>query len=263
MKIGFIGLGNMGAALAQAVSQQPDTHLLLSNYNPTKAKDIQAHLGGQLLSNKEIAEQAEVIFLGVKPHLVRTVLMDLQEQIDQTPSTIWISMAAGITLKSLAEYIPADQLVRIMPNTPVAIGQGMTTYSLSNQALALLLEQILEKSGQVQQVPESLMDAATAIAGCGPAFVYQMIEALIDAGVQSGLTAQESKVLAAQTLSGTAQMVLQSDKHPAQLRQEVTSPGGSTIAGVVALEKAGFRYAIIKAVVAAFKKTRKLGKKES
>ncbi len=148
-----------------------------------------------------------------------------------------------------------------MPNTPVAIGQGMTTYSVVNQELAPLLEQILEKSGKVQQVPEKLIDAATAIAGCGPAFVYQMIEALTDAGVQNGLTAEDAKILAAQTLAGTAQMVLSSDKHPAQLRQEVTSPGGSTIAGVVALEKEGFRYAVITAVAAALKKTRKLGKK--
>lgn len=169
-------------------------------------------------------------------------------------------MAAGVPLDSLAAFVSADKVIRIMPNTPVAIGQGMTTYSLVNQNLAPLLEQILEKSGKVQQVPESLIDAATAIAGCGPAFVYQMIEALTDAGVQNGLTAQDAKVLAAQTLAGTAQMVLTSDKHPAQLRQEVTSPGGSTIAGVVALEKEGFRYAIIKAVAAALKKTRKLGK---
>ncbi len=142
-----------------------------------------------------------------------------------------------MTIDSLAEFVSADKLIRIMPNTPVAIGQGMTTYSLVNPELAPLLEQILEKSGKVQQVPESLIDAATAIAGRGPAFVYQMIESLTDAGVQNGLTAQDAKILAAQTLAGTAQMVLTSDKHPAQLRQEVTSPGGSTIAGVVALEK--------------------------
>ncbi len=261
MKIGFIGLGNMGAALAQAVSQQADTQLLLSNHNPAKAQALQAQLGGQLFSNREIAERAEVIFLGVKPYLVQSVLSGLQEQISQNSSAIWISMAAGATLDSLAEYVSADKLIRIMPNTPVAIGQGMTTYSVVNQELAPLLEQILEKSGKVQQVPEKLIDAATAIAGCGPAFVYQMIEALTDAGVQNGLTAEDAKILAAQTLAGTAQMVLSSDKHPAQLRQEVTSPGGSTIAGVVALEKEGFRYAIIKAVAAALKKTRKLGKK--
>ncbi|WP_312248803.1 pyrroline-5-carboxylate reductase [Streptococcus parasuis] len=261
MKIGFIGLGNMGAALAQAVSQQADTQLLLSNHNPVKAHALQEKVGGQLFSNGEIAEQAEVIFLGVKPHLIQSVLSGLQDQISQNPSAIWISMAAGVTLNSLEEFVSADKLIRIMPNTPVAIGQGMTTYSVVNQELAPLLEQILEKTGKVQQVPEKLIDAATAIAGCGPAFVYLMIEALTDAGVQNGLTAEDAKILSAQTLAGTAQMVLYSDKHPAQLRQEVTSPGGSTIAGVVALEKEGFRDAVIKAVAAALKKTRKLGKK--
>jgi len=220
----------------------------------------EATAGGSALFG-EIAEQAEVIFLGVKPHLIQSVLSGLQDQISQNPSAIWISMAAGVTLNSLEEFVSADKLIRIMPNTPVAIGQGMTTYSVVNQELAPLLEQILEKTGKVQQVPEKLIDAATAIAGCGPAFVYQMIEALTDAGVQNGLTAEDAKILSAQTLAGTAQMVLSSDKHPAQLRQEVTSPGGSTIAGVVALEKEGFRYAVIKAVAAALKKTRKLGKK--
>ena len=171
MKIGFIGLGNMGAALAQAVSQQADTQLLLSNHNPVKAHALQEKVGGQLFSNGEIAEQAEVIFLGVKPHLIQSVLSGLQDQISQNPSAIWISMAAGVTLNSLEEFVSADKLIRIMPNTPVAIGQGMTTYSVVNQELAPLLEQILEKSGKVQQVPEKLIDAATAIAGCGPAFV--------------------------------------------------------------------------------------------
>lgn len=261
MKIGFIGLGNMGSALAKAVSQQADVQLLLSDHSQAKAAEAQAQLGGQLATNGEIAEQAEVIFLAVKPQHLTALLSGLQEEISENPSAVWISMAAGVTLDSLSAYLPADNLIRIMPNTPVAIGQGMTSYSLTNQQLAPLLEQILEKSGKVQEVPESLIDAATAIAGCGPAFVYQMIEALTDAGVENGLTAQDAKLMAAQTLAGTAQMVLQSDKHPAQLRQEVTSPGGSTIAGIVALEKEGFRYAIIKAVSAALKKTRKLGKK--
>lgn len=261
MKIGFIGLGNMGTALAQAVSQIPDTQLLLSTHNVQKAQELQAQLGGLLLSNAEIAEQAEVIFLGVKPYLVSQVLTDLQEPISRNLSAIWISMAAGVPLADLTSYISADKLIRIMPNTPVAIGQGMTTYSLTNPELAPLLEQLLEKSGKVQQVPESLIDAATAIAGCGPAFAYQFIEAMTDAGVQNGLSAQDAKALAAQTLSGSAQMVLASSKHPAQLRQEVTSPGGSTIAGVVALEKHGFRSAIISAVNKALKRTRELGKK--
>ena len=260
MKIGFIGLGNMGSSLAHAVAHIPDSHLLLSNHNPSKASSLQATIGGEIVSNREIAGHADLVFLGVKPHLVEQVLSDLQEAICQNSSAIWISMVAGINLSQLADYIPEDRLVRIMPNTPVAIGQGMTTYCLTNPELTSLVQEVLVHSGQVQEVPEQLIDAATALAGCGPAFVYQMIEALTDAGVQHGLAAQDAQFLVAQTLVGTAQMVLQSDKHPAQLRQEVTSPGGSTIAGVVTLEKLGFRYALIKAVYAALKRTKKLGK---
>lgn len=261
MKIGFIGLGNMGTALAKAVHQQSDSELLLSKHNLDRATILQTEIGGQLLSNLDIAKQADVIFLGVKPHLIHQVVSDIQVALQQNSSVILISMAAGITLETLATFVSEDRLIRIMPNTPVAIGKGMTTYSLTNPTLIPLLEYLLEKSGQLQQVPENLIDAATAIAGCGPAFVYQFIESLIDAGIENGLSAQDSKLLATQTVLGSAQLILSSDKHPAQLRQEVTSPGGSTIAGVVALEKNGFRAAVIEAVEQALEKTKKLGKK--
>lgn len=260
MKIGFIGLGNMGAAIAQAVAKEESYHLLLSNHGEERARELQLSLGGEVLSNAEIASQADFIFLGVKPSSVIPVLESLQEEIASNPTAIWVSMAAGIDLKQLMDYIPSQQLIRMMPNTPVAIGQGMTTYCLTNPSLAPLFEQVMQSSGHIKQVAEQQIDAATALAGCGPAFVYQFIEAMADAGVQAGLSAQDSTYLAAQTLVGSAQMVLSSKKHPAQLRQEVTSPGGSTIAGVVALEKKGFRYAVIDAVQKALKRTKKLGK---
>lgn len=258
MKIGFIGIGNMGGALAKAVAQVPTTELLLSNHNPAKAQVLAQELGASLASNEEIATQADVIFLGVKPYLMADLISQLAAL--AKPETIWISMAAGITLTSLSQYLPAEYLVRIMPNTPVGIGQGMTTYSVVNSDLAPVVETLLAPSGQLMQVPESLMDAATALAGCGPAFVYQMIEALTDAGIEQGIQASDAKRLVAQTLLGSAQMVLGSEKHPAQLRQEVTSPGGSTIAGVVSLEKSGFRSALMQAVSAAAQRTQELGK---
>ncbi|MHB9782493.1 pyrroline-5-carboxylate reductase [Streptococcus sp. 10F2] len=258
MKIGFIGIGNMGGALAKAVAQVPTTELLLSNHNPAKAQVLAQELGASLASNEDIAIQADVIFLGVKPYLMADLISQLATL--AKPETIWISMAAGITLTSLSQYLPAEYLVRIMPNTPVGIGQGMTTYSVVNSDLALVVETLLAPSGQLMQVPENLMDAATALAGCGPAFVYQMIEALTDAGIEQGIQASDAKRLIAQTLLGAAQMVLGSEKHPAQLRQEVTSPGGSTIAGVVSLEKSGFRSALMQAVSAAVQRTQELGK---
>ncbi|MBF0806084.1 MULTISPECIES: pyrroline-5-carboxylate reductase [unclassified Streptococcus] len=258
MKIGFIGIGNMGGALAKAVAQVPATELLLSNHNPAKAQVLAQELGASLASNEDIATQADVIFLGVKPYLMADLISQLA--VLAKPETIWISMAAGITLTSLSQYLPTEYLVRIMPNTPVAIGEGMTTYSVVNSDLAPVVETLLASSGQLMQVSENLMDAATALAGCGPAFVYQMIEALTDAGIEQGIQASDAKRLVAQTLLGAAQMVLGSEKHPAQLRQEVTSPGGSTIAGVVSLEKSGFRSALMQAVSAAAQRTQELGK---
>lgn len=258
MKIGFIGIGNMGGALAKAVGQADDTELLLSNHNPAKAQGLAEELGARLASNEKIAAQAEVIFLGVKPYLIADLVSQLAPL--AKPGTIWVSMAAGVTLTSLAQHLPEENLIRIMPNTPVAIGQGMTTYSLTNAELAPVVENLLAPSGQLMQVPENLIDAATALAGCGPAFVYQMIEALTDAGVEQGIQAADAKFLVAQTLLGSAQMVLDSDKHPAQLRQEVTSPGGSTIAGVASLEKNGFRSALMQAISAAVQRTQELGK---
>lgn len=259
MKVGFIGLGNMGSAIALATSKQDGVELLLSNHHQARAEELQAQIGGRILPNCELVQQADVIFLGVKPHVLTDLLEGLADTITANPSAIWISMAAGIRLEQLAQYLPASRVVRIMPNTPIAIGQGMTTYALTNPDLAEVIGQLLSQSGQVKQVDEKLIDAATALAGCGPAFVYQFIEAMTDAGVAHGLTATDAKLLAAQTVLGSAQMVLESSKHPAQLRQEVTSPGGSTIAGVVKLEKEGFRYAIMAAIKAALKRTKKLG----
>ncbi|MBY5035193.1 pyrroline-5-carboxylate reductase [Streptococcus gallolyticus] len=261
MKIGFIGLGNMGSALAKSLVKLGRHDLLLSIHNQEKASLLQAEIGGQLASNAEIASQAQVIFLGVKPHLLGQVLTDLKEEIAKNPAAVWISMAAGVSLSDLQEYLPADCLVRIMPNTPVAIGQGMTTYSVENPDLAPLVEKLLSASGKVEQVPEDKIDAATAIAGCGPAFAYVFIDALVQAGIQNGLSADLSKELAAQTLLGSAQLVLESEQHTAQLRDQVTSPGGSTIAGLVAMEEHNFRYATIAAVNQALAKTRELGKK--
>lgn len=257
MKIGFIGTGNMGGALAQAVAQVPGNQVLLSNHNLAKAQTLAQLTNGTLLSNQDLVSQADVVFLGVKPHLLASLTQELAPL--AKPETVWVSMAAGVPLASLAKYLPLNHTIRIMPNTPVAIGQGMTTYSLTNPELAPLLEHLLAASGRFMQLPENLLDAATALAGCGPAFVYQMIEALTDAGIEQGLKPSDAQTLVAQTLLGTAQMTLQSDKHPAQLRQEVTSPGGSTIAGVVSLEKYGFRAALMEATKAAVQKTKELG----
>ena len=259
MKIGFIGLGNMGAAILEAVAKTGPHELLLSDHNQEKLAILADRFQGKATDNQEIASQAQVIFLGLKPHLVGPVLSELEASIAENPTAIWISMAAGVRLDQLAAYLPAEQIIRMMPNTPVAIGQGMTTFATSKAENARLFEDLMAQSGQVKQLPENLMDAATAIAGCGPAFIYELIEAMTAAGIQNGLTAQVAQDLASQTVLGAAQMVLESDQHPAQLRDQVTSPGGSTIAGLVALTQAGFQAATIQGVNQALERTKELG----
>lgn len=261
MKIGFIGLGNMGGAIAQAIAMLNQHELLLSNHNPEKAAKIQETAGGNILSNKAIVEQADLVFLGIKPNLLASVLTSLSEEVARKSDMIWVSMAAGVSISQLADYLPVNQMIRMMPNTPVAIGQGMTTFTTQNAELAAVFEEVMTLSGQVVQVPESLIDAATAIAGCGPAFVYEIIDSMTQAGLQHGLSVDTARTLAAQTLLGSAQMVLESDKHPAQLRDEVTSPGGSTIAGLAALTESGLQNALIQGINRALDRTQELGRK--
>lgn len=258
MKVGFIGLGNMGGAVAQAVAKVAGVDVLLSDHNPSKAAALQSKIGGTLASNQEIAQEADVVFLGVKPQMVAAVLGELGA--DYKPSAIWISMLAGVSLDQLETSLPQVEWVRIMPNTPLAIGQGMTTLASNSLAAQAICEQLLVHSGQVIAVSEQVMDAATAIAGCGPAFVYTFIEALADTGVQLGLSREVALTLASQTVAGAAHLVQEDDRHPAQLRDAVCSPGGSTIAGLAALEEAGFRHAVGQAVRKAHQRTKELGK---
>ncbi|MGO1441258.1 MAG: pyrroline-5-carboxylate reductase [Lactobacillus delbrueckii] len=257
MKVGFIGLGNMGSAIARAVAKCDDVSLLLSRHNPEKAGKLQAEIGGQLLDNAQVAAESDVVFLGIKPYQVASTIKEIGE--NSNNGSIWISMATGVSLETLAKLLPGHDLVRMMPNTPVAIGQGMTSYTSQSSQAKDVFKELMAHSGKVVEIQEGLMDAATAVAGCGPAFVYQFIEALGDAGVQNGLSRSQAIEMAAQTVLGSAQMVLATGQHPAQLRDAVTSPGGSTIAGVVELEKNGFRYAAISAVNAALKQNQELG----
>lgn len=260
MKIGFIGLGNMGTAVLQSVAKLGEHELLLSSHNPDKAGALQGQYGGSITSNQDIVKEAEVVFLGVKPHLLTGLLKELEQEIESSSVRLWISMAAGVTLEQLASLLPIENVVRMMPNTPVAIGKGMTTFSTVNPENASLFSELMVASGEVKELPESLLDTATAIAGCGPAFVYEWIDAMTKAGVQHGLSVTDARFLASQTLMGAAQMVLDTGKHPAQLRDEVTSPGGSTIAGLEALTQAGFQAATITGVARALERTKELGK---
>ena len=266
-KIGFIGVGNMGGALAQAVLRTTDAqNVLVSSRTAEKAEAFAANYGGTATDNRTLAETASVIFLGVKPQKMAQVLNDLAPVLAARQERfLLVTMAAGLTAAQIADMAgdPAYPVVRIMPNTPVQVGKGMIPYcgnSAATEADFAALEALLRCAGCVTPLPESLIDAASAVSGCGPAFVCIFIEALADAGVACGLPRKTALDFAAQTLLGTAELLLQTGEHPAALKDAVCSPAGSTIAGVHALEQGGFRAAAENAVLAAFARTKELGK---
>ena len=265
MKIGFIGLGNMGASLAKAVWKARNTDtILLSNLSQDKVDNFIASYGGQASSNEEIFAEADVIFLAVKPAQISSLLTEFQYILEKRQSLLLISMAAGVRLEKLASLVPSQhRFIRMMPNTPVSIGQGVISYALSANCQVDDKEvfcQLLQHAGLLFEISEGLIDAATGLAGCGPAFVYLFIEALADAGVQTGLQRETALQMAAQTVLGAGQLVLESKQHPGVLKDQVCSPGGSTIAGVASLEAHAFRGIVMEAVNKAYKRTKKLGK---
>ena len=266
MKIGFIGLGNMGGSLARLVAQDERfrSELLLANRSRDKAEKIATELGGQPVSNAEVFSRAEVIFLGIKPAQFADLLTEYQEVLEKRESLLLVSMAAGLPLETLENLIPSHhRWIRIMPNTPVVVGEGVISFALSqqaNQADEDLLCELLSSAGLLVKLEEKQLDAATALAGCGPAFVYLFIEALADAGVRVGLSRDISLQLANQTLLGAVKLSQVSGQHPALLKDQVCSPAGSTIAGVASLEENAFRGTVMAAVQAAYKRTQELGK---
>lgn len=273
-QVAFIGTGNMGGALIRAACQAIDpAQVLITDYQPEKAKALAEELGCALAaSNDEAVLGAQYIFLCVKPQVLPGVLQalipTLAQRVRDGVAPALISIAAGVTLATIRNdlgEVGADiPLLRVMPNTCAAIGKGMLALSAGAEVTDAQLQavrQILSCAGRLEQLPESQMDAFTAVAGCGPAFVYQLIEALADGGVMAGLPRQQAQIYAAQTLMGAAAMVLESDQHPGELKDAVCSPGGSTIAGVATLERYRFRAAAIDAVMAAYAKNIELGKR--
>ena len=269
-KAAFIGVGNMGGALARAACRAigPE-QVVLVNRTPAKAEALAAELGCAVAkSNAAAVRGAEYIFLGVKPQMMRPLLNTLAPVLAEcSESRVLVSMAAGLRIGDMRPHLRGAgddvPIVRIMPNTCVAIGKGMTAISTDewwDESVFEGVEEILSATGKVERISEDLMDQFSAVAGCGPAFVYPYIEALADGGVMTGLPRKQAVEYAAQMVLGAAAMVLESGKHPGRLKDEVCSPGGSTIAGVAELERGGLRAAAINAVLAAYKRGTELGK---
>lgn len=258
--LGFIGVGSMGGALARAASKKVSgSSLLLANRSPEKAERLAASLGARAADNAAVAGQADYIFLGVKPQMLPGVLEELAPVLRarRTPFVL-VSMAAGTSIARVRELAGGDYpVIRVMPNTPAAIGQGMILYAPSENVPAGALEIFLDSmsgAGRFARLEEGLIDAGSAVSGCGPAFVDLFLEALADGGVACGLPRSAAMELAAQMVMGSAALALADGRHPAQLKDAVCSPGGTTIQGVRVLEKSGFRSAVIEAVLAAYEK---------
>ena len=252
MKIAFIGTGNMGGALARAAAKDTDNQLLLVNRHPEKAAQLQRQIGGELADNARAAREAELLVLGVKPRALPELCGELRPLLaGRRPSVTVVSMAAGVSLAELTELLGEGPAIRIMPNTPAAVGAGMILYTCGGGAEPEAFLHALRFAGRFLAVEERLMNTGMALSGCGPAFVDLFVEAMADAGVVGGLTREDALLLAAQTVRGAAALILESGKHPGELKDAVCSPGGTTIRGVRKLEERGFRSAVIEAVLAA------------
>lgn len=263
---GFIGAGNMGGALAAAVAKTVSADcLFISDLQAQKAAALAGSLGCATATAEQIAAQCQYIFLGVKPQVMATLLTQLQPALSarKTPFVL-VSMAAGISMADIQKMAGSSYpVIRIMPNLPVQAGQGTVLYDATENVTEENLSDFraaMVHAGLLDRLAEKLIDAGSAVSGCGPAFVCLFVEALCDGGVTCGLTRQQATDYALQTLLGTAALLQQTGMHPGALKDAVCSPGGSTIAGVAALEAAGFRAGVIDAVCDAYRRTCQLGK---
>lgn len=270
-EFGLIGCGNMGGALARAASQKlSGEQMLLANRTPAKAQTLAQQTGGAAVTNVQAAQQARFLLLGVKPQMMAGMLAEIAPVLAQRAAAgerfVLVSMAAGLTCAQLQQLAGGEYpVLRIMPNTPAAIGKGMTTYcslGVQPQEITDFLA-MMAGAGRFDELEERLMDAASAVAGCSPAFVYMFIEALADGGVECGLPRAKAMQYAAAAVEGAAALVLTGGQHPGALKDAVCSPGGSTIAGVHALEKGGMRAAVMDAVTAAAARGRQLGEENA
>ena len=260
---GFIGAGNMGGALALAAAKTAGGEQVAVSCSTADSTAAAAErLGCAAETPARILRGSRFVFLGMKPQMLDYVMAPLAADVAGSDA-IFVSMLAGVRIERLQKLLGAEKkIIRIMPNTPCAVGEGMILLCRGagvTDGEVAEFRALMAHSGLLDEIPETQIDAASAVAGCGPAFAYLFVEALADGGVACGLPRAKAQRYAAQMLLGSAAMVLQSGKHPGLLKDEVCSPGGSTIAGVHALERGAFRNACFDAVEAAYRKTTQLG----
>ena len=258
---GFIGCGNMGGALAEAAAKgNPAMKIAVCDAFTEKAEKLaQKYPCVTAVKLTNIVLDSQYVFIGVKPQMLEQLFADIRPLLEQRDDIILVSMAAGTPIQKLTSLAGKElPVIRIMPNTPVSIGKGMVLYCanllVKEDELSFFVN-AMSGVGILDEIDENKIDAASAVSGCGPAFVYIFMEALADGGVECGLPRDKAMKYAAATVAGSAEMLLTSGRHPGELKDAVCSPGGTTIAGVHALEKDGFRAAAMDAVTAAYIKT--------
>lgn len=263
IKCGYLGTGNMGSALAKAAVKAIGAgNVYVYNRTLQKAAALSEETGAHLSTPSEICADCDFIFLGVKPQNMHELIGSILPYLRNRNSRfILVSMAAGLTIDDLTAFTGDEYpVIRIMPNLPVRIGQGMTTFCSKRVTDSELSEfkTVMSRSGILLEIDESKMDAASSVAGCGPAFAAMFMEALSDGGVRCGLSRNDALTMAAQMMLGTAQCMLEEKILPEEMKDAVCSPGGTTIEGVAVLEENGMRSAVIEAVYASTQKSKKL-----
>ena len=258
-KIGFIGMGNMGKAILQgALKEFPKTDFVFCAKTEATKLRVHEETGIDYAdSNAECANRCKYLILAIKPQFYEEVLNAVRYML--TPDHVIISLAPGRTIDQLKLNLGNDKrIVRVMPNTPAMIGEGMTGISCRKEEFTDeeldVLTRIFSSSGKAEYIEERLMDAVVCASGSSPAFVYMFIEALADGAVRCGMPRKQAYIFAAQAVKGAASMVLETGEHPGVLKDQVCSPAGTTIAGVAALEETGFRNAVLKGCEAVYKK---------
>lgn len=269
MKLGFIGTGAMGSTMIKAVISDgavSRTEILASDFDSAKLLALSAETGIEAVDNNtRVVDTADIIILAVKPNMVEHVLKECKSHFDD--KKILVSFAVGVPVKFYRSILGEDaKIIRTMPNTPMLVGEGMTLLSydknISDEEIAMV-RRLFNCAGKTEILDERLMNQVTALTGSSPAYVFIFIEAMADAAVLSGIPRSLAYKMAAQTVLGSARLVLETGKHPAELKDQVCSPGGTTIEAVASLEKNGFRYAVMDAMKECSIKAGQIGEKYS
>ena len=262
-KLGFIGVGNMGGALLSAALKETNANdVIIADYSKEKTETLKQKHGLSVGGNQDVAKNAKFIFLGVKPQVLPSVLQRIAPVLKSRHDEFClVSMAAGVKIQKIIDILGfLVPVIRIMPNMPVSIGEGMVLYCTADKTKTDELVEAMQYSGVWAKIDEKDIDAASAVSGCGPAFAFMFIKALALGGEKSGLPFETALGLAAQTVMGSAKMLMQSEKTADELRDAVCSPGGSTIEGVKSLNADNFDEVIATAIDKSFKRTIELGK---